>query len=98
MNIVTKTTHHIDYADLERGIKENFGKEFDIVAMEELRNDSCMEITVDGEVSAQEQKMFEAWFNGDNYFALMFDTRILLNKMASVGIIPKGHYVVSVCW
>ncbi len=98
MNIVSKTTHHVDYIDVQQAIWENFGKEFDFVANEEVGNDSAVEIYVTGNVSDTEQKLFEAWLNDTNPFALMFDTRILFNKMASVGVIPKGDYVVSVSW
>lgn len=97
MKIRTSATHYVNYSDAEQAIKEHFGKTFEIVAMEEMGNNSSLTFSVDGEISPDAQKAFNAWLYGDND-ALMFQTSVLFNYMVSFGVIPKGDYVIEICW
>ncbi len=97
MKIYTRTTHYVEYRDLEKFINQEFGKVFEIVVMEEVGNDVSLTFEIDGKITDYEQSDFDAWIDGNDN-ALMFQTRVILNKFASVGLIPKGSYVVSVSW
>lgn len=71
-------------------------KEFEYVAVEEARNDSSYTHHVDGEMKpydlADMKKIIDKQDFGN------FNANVILNYLAALGDIPKGVYLVKVCW
>ncbi len=101
MKIDTKTIHSVNYNDLDRAIsdflKEKGGKncEFEVVAYEELCNDTAKTFNIgeyDWAVPDEDEK--EEILGGK----LHFKTSSILEWMSAEGKIPSGEYVVKISW
>lgn len=101
MKITTKTIHSVNYNDFDEAISE-FLKEkgatetsFEIVAYEELGNDSAQTFDIgkyDWAVPNEEDKA--EILNG----TLHYRTGDILEWMCAEGKIPAGDYVVEISW
>jgi hypothetical protein len=90
-----EVVYRADYSDVERWIKAEYGHEYDIVAQEELSNNSSWS----GIVSDGEQKQWEK--DELNAFKLTGRSTYLehiLNDMCAGGVISPGDYIIDVCW
>lgn len=91
------TIYQVDYFELERFAKEIYGlDDYSFVATEECGNDSEHRFRVNGKV--------DSW-DADNEVAILNTTDVpcyanglLLNMLCRDGHIPKGEYLVIVCW
>jgi len=80
----------IESDDLDEIIKENFDvrRDWTIIAIEELSNDSTKEFYVTPE------KLNLKWHNLDD----MYITANLLDDLCYRELIVPGYYLVNVCW
>ena len=89
-------TYYVDYTDLHQYFKDTLGIDYRIVAAEECSNDSSLHYSVDGkdftEYDAETLKSMQA----GNWHP--YQTGMLLNFLAYRLKIPKGEYVIEVCW
>jgi len=83
----------IPYNDLEHLIREHLGIEWDIVAHEEMANDSS-KVFVVREPNVHDREVLKHLKNTVLYGA----TGALLNHLGEKGIIPYGKCVVEVWW
>lgn len=92
LKIDTKTTHHINYSDLERFVSETYGlKDYSFVDVQECDNDTSHEFSVPSKYAdPQRVEGVRAGTVRSNW-----DLLELLHKD---GHIPAGNYVVRVSW
>ncbi len=95
MKIITKTTHHVDYSELEAAIKRLYGVIYEIAAAEESGNDTSLEFFVDGTIEDYDLADMRKLMAGE---FIPFRTELWLNIMCSVQEIPSGDYIVRVSW
>lgn len=95
LNYTTKSTHYVDYCELERYIKAVYEFNYEIVAAEECANDSYLSYDIDGEIDNGDMEDFAKMVAGQ---WVPYRTRMLLNLMARENRIPVGAYVVEICW
>jgi hypothetical protein len=101
--IRTKTVHHTDYEYLDQLILTEYGHDFEVVADQEVGNDSTIAFDDVGLPIFEGDEVVDRWdrdkletFKATGRGLLLL--RILLNDMALRGVIPKGDYVISVSW
>jgi hypothetical protein len=86
----------MDYAELEKLVKEKFGfKKYCFAAVEECGNDSSHEFTVDGELDEFDKEDLKKWEDGE---FVKYTNGILLNALCFHEIIEPGDYVIEVFW
>lgn len=89
----------VDYNDLDNFINEYYSlkgvPEYYFVDDEEASNDNTYMFEVNGEVDEYDETELEAFLNGE---AHEFMTGTLLNDLARKNVIPKGNYIITVCW
>jgi hypothetical protein len=95
LNYSTRSTHYVDYSELQRYIKAVYGFEYPIVAAEETSNDTSLSYDIDGQIESWDREDFAKLTTGQ---WVPYRTRMLLNWMASEDRIPLGAYVVEICW
>ncbi len=92
----TKTVTEIDYRELETLVEEKLGfKDYSFVATEECGNDSTHEFSVNGVLDVWEEGYVKEWERGEQP---LYTNGAILNKLCQKGFIPKGEYLVGVCW
>lgn len=101
MKYQTRTTNFVNYNDLDRAIseflKEKGAKntEFEIVAYEELGNDSDKAFNIGKyDWAVLDEKDKQEILRGNLYFR----TGVILEWMCAEGKIPAGDYVVEISW
>lgn len=95
MKITTKTTHHVDYYELEATIKKLYGVTYEIAAAEESGNDTSLEFFVDGAIQDYDLADMRKLMAGE---FIPFRTELWLNIMCCNQEIPSGAYIVRVSW
>lgn len=95
MKITTKTTHHVDYTELEATIKKLYGVTYEIAAAEESGNDASLEFFVDGVIEDYDLDDMRKLISGE---WIPFGTGLWLNIMCFNQEIPSGDYIVRVSW
>lgn len=93
LNKIKKDQYYIiDGFDLDNIINTYFPElNYDFIATEEMRNDSCKEFNVDGILDEYDLEQLENL--GED-----LSTSMLLNKLAQDNILEKGLYLIKVCW
>ncbi len=84
----------VKYEELDAFINHhypNLQSKFEFIADEEMNNDSCKDIYVDGQVDAYEKKKLLA---GDT----MGMTRAFLDDACRKELIKPGIYIIEVSW
>jgi len=71
-------------------------KEFEFVAVEEAANDSSYTFNVTGKMGEWDEKEMKELMEKKGFGS--FTTRIILDYLASKDLIPKGTYLINVCW
>ncbi len=71
-------------------------KEFEYVAVEEARNDSSYTHLVNGELTSWDLADIKKIKEKKDFGC--FNANVILNYLASIGELPKGTYLVKVCW
>ena len=86
----------VDYDDLDDFISEQYGREFEIVADQELMNDVSKTVTIKKSVLNQwEQKDLEEWkLTGRKNWMLY----TLLTDLCNRDLIPEGEYLINISW
>lgn len=95
MKMTTKTTHHVDYSELETTIKKLYGVIYEIVAAEEAGNDTALEFFVDGVIEDYDHNDMRKLMAGE---FIPFHTELWLNIMCFNQEIPPGDYIIRVSW
>ena len=96
MRTKKKTLIEVDSFELEEAIQKHFGRDYELIPMQEWGNDQEHAITVDGTLDDYNTEKVEAFKNLTE--PGMFLLRSLMNSMAADGVIEKGEYLVTVCW
>lgn len=97
LKMKTVTVHEVNYSDLDDFISFTYGTSFEIVADQEMSNDSSKVITVkkEGLRSWDQQALDDArlgkFFRPGSLYPIMTD---LCNR----NLIPEGKYVIRVSW
>ena len=93
-----QTTHVVDSRDLKSFVDEIYGGYYDFDSDVEARNDSSHTFKVDGVIDDEDKAdvIREIKTSGDLYPD--YCSNVLLNCLAMDGHIPKGNYVIKVCW
>ncbi len=71
-------------------------KEFEFVAVEEASNDSSYTFHVTGEQDKWDEEEMKEILEKKDFGS--FTTRRILDYLASKDLIPKGNYLINVCW
>ena len=98
INMITKTIYEIEYQEIDRIINEYYKptSKFQFLADSESANDTSHRFRADGDVNAYDQEELEEFKKNNR--GKLFMTQILLNDLCSKGEIPKGNYLIMVCW
>ena len=94
--ITEKTNLHMDYHQLDDLISTYFKVDYEIVAYEELSNDSVFEINVAASnISSYDLNTISHIKNGkiDHW-----STSIYMSYLAKEKVIPEGNYIIEICW
>ena len=92
----TVTYTQVDYSELEQFIFEVYGMHIEIVADQELSNDTKSTYYIRKEVLYEgDAENLESWLSG-NYVPYMLNT--LLTDMCNRELIEEGEYLVQVSW
>lgn len=92
----------VNYSDLNRFINKYYSlekgspSEYHFVDDEEANNDSSYTFSVNGEVDEAEEEDLKGVLEDKLPFGFM--THTFLNDLARKDVIPKGSYLVTVCW
>ena len=86
----------VDYSDLNDFISEQYDREFEIVADQELMNDVSKTVTVKRAVlNPWELKDLEEWkLTGRKNWMLY----TLLTDLCNRNLIPEGKYLINISW
>jgi len=71
-------------------------KEFEFVAVEEAANDSSYTFSVTGKLDEWGEEEIKELLEREEFGE--FTTRRILDYLASKDLIPKGTYLINVCW
>lgn len=94
-----EVTHYVvDYGDLESFVEEVTGRTYEFVALQECGNDSDHEFSIGKRpVDDYDRAAIENWLSGDDG-ALQYQPQLALEHLAEQGLIPRGDYLIQVCW
>ena len=100
LKIRTETVHMVDYSDLDAFLTKRFGfdeEPYEVIAAEEMGNDSVKDINVDKEeLSSRDKKDLEKMLTTKKWEC--YNTGLLLSHLCSLGEIPEGKYMIEICW
>ena len=90
--------HTIDCYEWERVVNEFYKPtpKWDFVSNHEANNDSDYSFDVDGKIEDYEEKELEKFKANSNRTGWI--TQTLLDDLCRQGLIPKGVYLIQVCW
>lgn len=92
-----ETVFSVEYYDLDKFIKDEFGfDEFEVVAIEELNNDSVKSIIVNGNLYEWDEKDIKNILESKE--PKMYRTGLLMNYLCKIGKIQPGKYIIKVSW
>lgn len=92
----TETVTIVDVSEINRVARCLYGRDPEIVASEEWRNDEYHSITVEGRIDGWDQKALEKY--KETGYASYGICGILLEAFAIEGLIKPGRYFVKVYW
>lgn len=96
MKVETQTVHVVSDSDYEDFARAIYGRKAEFVASTLCGNDSAHTFTVTGEIDEKwDRPELDKWISGES---LTVDPGIVLNDLASRGLILNGNYVIKVCW
>lgn len=99
LKMETKTYHKVEYYDLEEYIQVVVGQEYEILPNEECSNDTSKNYSITGFESDYDKKFkLPDWekFKQTGEGGYLLNT--ILNGLAEDGHIPKGEYIINICW
>lgn len=95
--MTTKVTNYVNVWDLEKFIKEKYGHDVEIVAMEEASNDTSLTFEITGgPVDEYDFQKLADWVMTGVY--MPFGTQLILEQMHADGYVTMGNYVIEVSW
>lgn len=89
------TFFEVDYSDLEEFIKQEYGQEFNVACDQEACNDSCEEVSVNGDIREYQERNIQEFKDTGIHSYLL---HALMNDLARQGKISKGEYKVDISW
>jgi hypothetical protein len=93
---VKQVVYTADYGEVEKWIEEVYGHEFEIVAQDELSNDSTLSVEVQGSgLDRWSQAHMEAFATTG---VAEMRTWAVLEDMCTKGLLEPGTYVIDVGW
>jgi len=96
MKVNKVTVLKVNYKELDRAISTHYGKPFDVVADQELNNDSEKEINIYPAVLDDYERKQVVHFKETGSYN--FSLRALLIDMCNEGIVEPGNYLIEVSW
>lgn len=95
--VKAKSIYYVEYHDLEDIVRETWGHDWSAIAnIHNCHNDSSYDFTADPEgyddLETMEDELIEYLEEGSGS---CYD---ILPLLVVKGIIPKGEYIVNVCW
>lgn len=96
-----KSTYYVDFVEMDRFIKDVYGRDFSCLEDQEMMNDSVYKFIIDGNLSKFDQERLKRWLdgsNGDSNHGYGFFLQIILNDLLSKKLIELGTYIITVCW
>jgi hypothetical protein len=96
LKVKIKTTHFVDYKDIDAFISHHMGRSFECVAAEEWGNDTDKSMEIDGNVNAFDRRDVEAFKGGTHNGSFL--TRQILEVLCADGKLPSGNYTIRVSW
>lgn len=92
----TETVITVDYDEIDRIINIAFpGTEYACAAAEEWGNDTQHELEIDGDSMYIDKTDIEKMKAGE---MPLYSLHSVLNDMYNNGLIPKGNYLIRICW
>lgn len=90
--------YRVDYYEWERVVNEFYKPtpKWRFVLDHEANNDSYYAFNIIGKVNDYDKKELEEFKEDSGNKNWM--TNILLNDLCRLGLIPKGNYLIEVCW
>lgn len=87
----------VDYNDLNDFISFHYGVEFDVVADQEMSNDSKMTVTVEPEeILDYDQEKLDRLRERNDYPT--YSLHVLLQDLCNRGHLAAGQYLICVSW
>lgn len=95
LNVTEESIFKVNYSEVERLIKETYGREYDLPDDMESCNDTSIEISVDGILGEYSFNNITKWVEtGKGNYLL----RSLMNDLCRIGNIDKGRYLIRISW
>jgi hypothetical protein len=87
-----------DYHEVEKLIQETYRiKEYNLPYSEEIRNDSSMTVSVDGNLTESDKEKIRKFLRSKGEES-SFMTQALMNDLCLSGKIEAGEYLINICW
>lgn len=93
MKQVTYT--EMDYCEFEQLVKTTYGHDYEFPEDIECGNDSEHTYEVTGELDEWDRQKLQEFVQSGKYLYL---APRLLNDLVARGKLPKGRYLITVCW
>ena len=91
----------VEYGEIDRAIRQKYGKDPEIVPNEQWGNGESHSITVESngryDNPAEMEETFQKWLRGEEDLGFGA-AHLCLWKLATDGLIPFGEYLVEVSW
>lgn len=90
--------HTLDCYELAKAVNEFYKptSEWDFISDHEANNDSDYSFDVDGKIDDYDKERLERFKKDSNSEGWM--TQIFLDDLCKQELIPKGAYLIKVCW
>lgn len=86
----------VDYGDLDNFISKHYGREFEVVADQEMGNDSSKSLTVKQEpLDEWERRNLDEWISTGRGGWLL---RTIMTDLCNQGLIAPGEYLIEISW
>jgi hypothetical protein len=96
LQFTTQTINTVGYSEFNRFVASVYGHRFEIVADQELSNDSQATFTAKKEaLDEYDQERIDEFAATGKYSYL---THTIFTDLANRDLIPEGEYLVEVCW
>lgn len=91
----TKSTHYVDYFDMQNYLTEKLGKRVEII---ESPNDTDYSIDIEkGDIYEYDQDTIDEFIE-NGYIYMDYGYHTIFKYLCNQGIIEEGNYVIRVSW
>lgn len=95
MGIIQEMVFSMSYKDIDNLASDVFGRSWEIIAAEELNNDSSFVTTIDSKLNEQGQDSVDRFIaDGKGYPC----ARDVMRWLCKYGYLAAGKYVIDICW